>query len=66
MKTICEFIEKEALLVGLVRARRECLQAWSVLASVVAEACPSDAFAFPIVPAFFLNFATFLTLKVRI
>ncbi|OWA50542.1 putative Nuclear pore complex protein Nup205 [Hypsibius exemplaris] len=64
-KTVCDYIEREAFLVGLVRARRECFEAWSILVGTVAESCPADAFAYPIVPSFFLDLSGLLASKLQ-
>ena len=49
---------------GLVRARRECLEAWSVVVGVIAESCPADSFNYPIISSFFLHLSTLLTARV--
>lgn len=64
-KTICDYVDRETYLVGLVRARRECFESWSILLCVIAESCPADSFSYPILPTYFLHVMRLLTNKVR-
>ncbi|XP_055327668.1 LOW QUALITY PROTEIN: uncharacterized protein LOC129580928 [Paramacrobiotus metropolitanus] len=63
-KTICDYIEQETLQVGLIRARRDCYEAWTVLISVIVESLGWESFPFPSVPSFMIQLSALLSKEI--